>query len=178
MIRHGEAAADWGSHTDPGLSDRGRVQAEAVAREIERRVPRGPQILSSPLRRCRETALPLSLSWGREPIIEARVAEIPSPSDSLDERGAWLRGIAAGTWLDVPDLLPWRQSVIATLTALPQDTVIFSHYIAINVAMGTASSDDRIVCFRRDNGSITVFESAGAGLVLIEKGREADTKVN
>jgi len=178
MIRHGEAAAGWGSHADPGLSERGRAQADAVAHEINRRAPHTLSILSSPLLRCRETAAPLAQLWNSDPHIEPSVAEIPSPAGDTRERRVWLSSIAAGTWAAVPDLAAWRLSVVEALLKLQHDTVIFSHYIAINVAMGRAMSDERIVCFRPDNGSITVFESAGSRLVLIEKGREADTVVN
>ena len=188
MIRHGEAAAGWDADTDPGLSEKGRAQAESVAREIESRVGRKLPLLSSPLRRCRETAMPLSALWECEPVIETRVAEVPSPIDNLAERGAWLRRLMAGTWADAKlpentgngalDLLAWRQSVIDVLTGLGGDTVIFSHFIAINVAAGAALGDDRLVAFRPDNCSVTVFETSAGALKLVEQGREAETKVN
>ncbi len=188
MIRHGEAAAGWDADTDPGLSERGRSQAEAVAAEIERRVGAKLPILSSPLRRCRETAMPLSKSWACEPVIETRVAEIPSPIENLDARGPWLRRLMSGTWTEAltpentgngkVDLAAWRRSVVDALTDLPGDTVIFSHFIAINVAAGAATGDERLVTFRPDNCSVTVFETSGNALKLVEQGREADTKVN
>lgn len=188
MIRHGEAAAGWDADTDPGLSGKGHAQAEAVAREIESRVGRRLPILSSPLRRCRETAMPLSALWDCEPVIETRIAEIPSPIEELEARGAWLRRIMAGTWTEAlapenigdgkVDLPAWRQSVVDALTSLPGDTVIFSHFIAINVAAGAALNDDRLVAFRPDNCSVTIFESSGSALKLVEQGREAETKVN
>ena len=34
MVRHGRAAAGFGSHRDPGLDDVGRAQAEATAEEL------------------------------------------------------------------------------------------------------------------------------------------------
>lgn len=187
MIRHGEAAAGWDADMDPGLSEKGRAQAEAVASEIERRVGKKLPILSSPLRRCRETAMPLSKAWDCEPVIETRVAEVPSPVEDLEARGAWLRRLMAGTWAEAGDgghagskvdLLAWRQSVVDALTGLSEDTVIFSHFIAINVAAGAATEDDRLVTFRPDNCSVTIFETGGNSLALVEKGREAETKVN
>jgi hypothetical protein len=57
--------------------------------------------------------------------------------------------------------------------------VIFSHYVAINVLMGAATGDDRVVAFSPENCSVTVFDTAGSTLKLIEKGSEAAlTKVN
>ncbi|MEQ8282556.1 MAG: histidine phosphatase family protein [Parvibaculum sp.] len=188
MIRHGEAAAGWDADTDPGLSDKGRAQSEAVAREIEARVGRKLPLLSSPLRRCRETSEPLAASWAAAPAIEPRVAEIPSPIADVAERGPWLRRLMAGTWAEAltpentghgkVDLAAWRQSVVDALTERKEDTVIFSHFIAINVAAGLATGDDRLVTFRPDNCSVTIFETSGTSLKLIEQGREADTKVN
>ncbi|MGK2739920.1 histidine phosphatase family protein [Tepidicaulis sp. LMO-SS28] len=190
MIRHGKAAAGWDSDPDPGLDDLGRTQSEAAAQDIMQREQIALPILSSPLRRCRETAAPLAAAWKFEPVIETRVAEVPSPTDDLEERGRWLRGVMAGTWAEaVPSsggahtaydtkLLTWRQSVVDALLELKEDTVIFSHFIAINVAVGHALEDPRVISFRPDNGSVTVFETKGDTLALIEKGREADTKVN
>jgi hypothetical protein len=37
--------------------------------------------------------------------------------------------------------------------------------------------DDRVLAFRPDHASITVLETDGVGLVLVEKGREAVTGV-
>ena len=55
--------------------------------------------------------------------------------------------------------------------------VIFSHFIAINVAVGHATGEDRVRVFRPDNGSITTFETDGGTLRLITLGREAETEV-
>src|ERR1041385_6268254 len=178
LVRHGRAAAGFGESHDPGLDVVGRGQAEAVAQEL---APRGPlPILSSPLRRTRETAAPLAKLWNVQPAIEEAVAEIPSPTDNLQERVAWLREFMAGSWRNAtPALAQWRENVIAALTRLREDTVIFSHYIAINVALGAATGDDRVVVFSPDNCSVTVFENDGGALRLIGKGREAPlTKVN
>jgi hypothetical protein len=73
----------------------------------------------------------------------------------------------------------WREHCIGTVTAITRDTVIFSHYVAINVIAGAATNDDRVIVFSPDNCSVTVFETDGTNLKLIEKGAEAPlTKVN
>jgi len=178
MVRHGRAEAGFGEAHDPGLDDVGRKQAEAVAREL---APLGPlPILTSPLRRTRETAAPLAKLWNIQPIIEEAVAEIPSPTDDLRERVAWLREFMGGSWRSAtPALAQWRESVLDALIAIRADTVIVSHFIAVNVAAGFALNDDRVVVFSPDNCSVTVFENEGGALRLVEKGREAPlTKVN
>lgn len=179
MVRHGKAMAGFGESMDPGLDETGHAQADFVSKKL---APLGPlPILSSPLKRTRETAVPLSKLWKREPVIEEAVAEIPSPKGmTLEERVTWLRALMAGSWRDVPrDLAQWREEVVAAVARQKSDTVIFSHYVAINVAMGAAVGDDRVVAFSPDNCSVTVFETNGEKLTLIEKGDEASlTKVN
>lgn len=178
LVRHGRAAAGFGESMDPGLDVAGNLQAEAVARRL---APLGPlPILSSPLARAQETAAPLARLWSRTPSIETGVAEIPSPSDNLQDRVAWLRSFMAGSWQHATPLLAsWRQNVIATLLSFDEDVVIFSHYIAINVAVGLALGDPRVVVFSPNNCSVTILGTATDSLVLIEKGEEAPlTKVN
>ncbi|MEI9989310.1 MAG: histidine phosphatase family protein [Rhizomicrobium sp.] len=179
MVRHGRAAAGFGEDMDPGLDDLGRGQAEAVAGRLKSIGPR--LILSSPLRRTQETAVPLARAWGRTPVIEHAVAEIPSPKGmSLEERVAWLRGLMAGSWRDVPpDLAQWREACVAAVASLREDAVVFSHYVAINVLMGSAQADDRVVVFSPENCSVTIFDNDGGKLRLLDKGSEAAlTKVN
>jgi broad specificity phosphatase PhoE len=177
MVRHGRAAASFGESMDPGLDELGREQARVTAKRLETLGPL--PIVSSPLKRARETAAPLAQLWQRPPVIEEAVAEIPSTAHSLAERAQWLRGFMGGSWRDASmELAQWRENAVAALGALPEDTVIFSHFIAINVAAGAALGDDRVVVFSPDNCSVTIFESDGGRLRLIEQGHEAQTKVN
>jgi broad specificity phosphatase PhoE len=179
MVRHGKAEAGFGGAMDPGLDALGREQADAVAQKLKANGPL--PILASPLARTQHTAAPLAKLWNVTPVIEDAVAEIPSPEGmGLEERIVWLRKLMGGSWRDVPpDLATWREHCIATVTAIARDTVIFSHYVAINVIAGTALKDDRFIVFSPDNCSVTVFETDGETLRLIEKGSEAAlTKVN
>jgi broad specificity phosphatase PhoE len=179
MVRHGKAEAGFGEGMDPGLDALGRTQAVAVAEKLRAKGPL--PILSSPLRRTQETAAPLAALWQRRPVVEPAVAEIPSPKGmTLEERAQWLRKLMAGSWRTVPpELAEWREACIATVAGLSNDSVIFSHYVAINVVAGSALGDDRVVAFSPDNCSVTIFETGGGKLSLIEKGGEAPlTKVN
>ena len=168
-----------GEVVDPGLDDLGRAQAQEVAEKL---APLGPlTIVSSPLARaCQTAAQPLAKLWQREPIIEDAVAEIPSPGLELDERARWLRKFMAGSWRGAtPALAQWRENVISALTALNKDTVIFSHYLALNVAMGAAIEDDRVTVYSPQNCSVTIFETQNGKLTLVERGKEVLlTKVN
>lgn len=177
MVRHGKAAAGFDSHLDPGLDEVGRSQAIVTADAL---APLGPMpIVSSPLARAQETAAPLAERWGVAPIIEPRVAEIPSPSDDLAERAAWLRGVMVDRWANLSaELHDWRQAMIDCVGAYRDDCVVFCHFIAINVVVGAATGAEEMITFRPDNGSVTTIRADGRQLEVIELGVEASTHVN
>jgi len=176
LVRHGKAAAGFGDHADPGLAPEGVEQAREAATALAGEGPLA--ILSSPMARARETARPLAERWGIEPRIEPRVAEIPSPSEDLQARAAWLGKAMAGRWAELGERYRrWRDEVVAALLEQRGDTMVFSHFIAINVAVGTALDDDRLVCFRPDYCSVTVVRTDGGRLELLRQGREAETRV-
>ena len=184
LIRHARPAAGWGEDADPGLDATGEQQAEAASRTLAQTLDRLP-IYTSPLRRCRETARPLERLWQRSAEVLEPVAELPSPTLDLPARQQWLRQAMQGTWRELNDLAPagspdyiaWRQTLLDSLTRLPEDSVVFSHFIAINVAVAAAHSREDVVCFRPDHASITCVEAGNGGLRLVELGREADTMV-
>ncbi|MEP6658976.1 MAG: histidine phosphatase family protein [Acidimicrobiales bacterium] len=177
LVRHGRAAAGWDNHRDPGLDDVGQAQAEAVTLEL---APLGPlPIVCSPMRRTRETAEPLATAWRVEPVVDAAVGEIPAPAGvEMGERVVWLRRAVEGSWSDLGQRHEsWRSNVVDRLLALTADTVIVSHFVAINAAIGAAVDDDRVVVARLDNCSVTVIDIVDGALRLVEIGREADTLI-
>ena len=54
---------------------------------------------------------------------------------------------------------------------------MFSHFIAINAAIGSALDDDRLVLRSLDNCSITIIDIVDRVLQLVESGHEADTLI-
>ena len=184
LVRHGKAAAGFGSHPDPGLNELGQAQAQATARTLAELARPGSgqaplPIYSSPLARAQQTAQPLCKLWNCDYTIEPRVAEIPSPTEDLSQRSAWLQGIMAGTWdaLDT-SLQQWRTNLAQCLLDLKESSVLFSHYVAINAAVGVAQSDNRMVVFRPDNASVTTLSNDNGKLRVLELGGEAVTFVN
>jgi broad specificity phosphatase PhoE len=171
LVRHGRAAAGWNVDPDPALDDLGQRQALEVAGKL---AGLGPlPVLSSPLRRCRETSGPLAARWGVDVAIEPRVAEIPSPEGhTLETRIDWLRAAMAGTWSQVivsdgPRYAHYRTELLAALAALPNDTVVFSHFIAINASLDNCSVT-----------TVTTVTSNGRVEFSIDAvGNEADTLI-
>jgi broad specificity phosphatase PhoE len=176
LVRHGEAASGFDGHHDPGLSDLGREQAEAVAASL---APIGPlALVTSPLQRTRETAAPLERLWASPAVVEQRVAEIPSPTDDLEERTAWLRGAMRGTWSDLDSTYAaWRDELLSCVRSFDRDTVVVTHFIAINAIVGHAQDDDRVVSFAPANCSVTVVSCDGDDIRLVELGGQASTVV-
>jgi broad specificity phosphatase PhoE len=135
-------------------------------------------ILSSPLRRAQETAEPLGAAWGVPVVIEPDIGEIPSTTDDLAARTAWLSEVMDGTWDQAgPDVLAWRSRLLDALVRQPAPAVMFSHFIAINVAVGAALDDPRVVCCFPDNGSCTQLEVIAGRLAVVELGAQASTVV-
>jgi broad specificity phosphatase PhoE len=178
LVRHGRAAAGWDTDPDPGLDDLGRSQALEAAVMLGALAPCA--LVSSPLRRCQETAAPLAERWAGPVAIEPRVAEIPSPDGvPMGERVDWLRAAMQGTWADLGErYTTFRDGIIVALAELPTDTVVFSHFVAINAVIGAATNDDRLVIRSLDNCSITVVEiDADRSVRLLAGGHEADTLI-
>jgi broad specificity phosphatase PhoE len=178
LVRHGQAAAGFGEDHDPGLSPLGQQQAAAAADAVVAQLDGPLPILCSPLRRCRETAQALADRWDVTPTVDAAVGEITSPTDDLAGRTAWLRLAMQGTWSALDDeRLAWRDAVVARLLQIDTDTVVHSHFIAINAAVGAALGEDRVVCFAPDNCSITTLETDGRTLSVVTLGGQAMTEV-
>ena len=182
MIRHGKPASTWGqsSDLDPGLDELGDEQARG-ARDWLQRLPDPPtRVISSPLRRCRETARPYAHAIGVEIEVDEAFGEIPTPAHlTLEERPAWLRKAFGGRWSEITgdlDYEVWRRNVAAALHRCP-GAAVFSHYVAINAAVSLLTGSDLVLSFRPDHCSITTFELDGEDLRLVGRGREAETQV-
>jgi broad specificity phosphatase PhoE len=181
LVRHAKPAATWGEATDPGLDATGIAQAERTASELQARLPKLP-LYTSPLRRCFETAQPLANLWQTTAALLPEVAEVPSPPLSTEARAQWLAAGMQGTWaqlqvnspLGSPDFLGWRQTLLGRLRSLKTDSVIYSHYIAINVVVGAAQGHDRVLSFRPGHASVTTIEIVDNGFVVRQLGIEAD----
>ena len=179
LVRHGEAAAGYAEHRDPGLSALGHAQARDAADALLGRGLGEAQIVSSPLARAQETAAPFAAALGLRPQLETRISEIPAPDEALEARAPWLREIMAGTVEGLPPAQQtWRQGLIACLREAPAPSVFFSHFVAINLAVGAATGSAAMVSFRPGNGSITHLQTDGERLYLVALGDEADSVVN
>ena len=180
LIRHGEPEAAWGGAIDdPGLSEAGQRQAEAAATAL---VNLGDlHILSSPMRRCLETAAPYAQQRGLTPAIEPHVSEVATPAGVTDRR-AWLlqnfpwQAGPARAWSDLaPELAAWRAQMLGCVTALDKDCAAFTHFIAINVIVGAALARNETIVCKPGYASITELAVEGGELHLVRLGEEMRT---
>jgi broad specificity phosphatase PhoE len=183
FVRHGRPAASWGGgDEDPGLDETGRRQAAAVAETLL--MLSGPdrptRVVSSPLRRCRETAGPLAKALGVPVEIDPAVGEIPTP-EGIDpaERPAWLRDAFKGTWADIGgdiDYEAWRARVMSAAIR-HAGAAVFSHFVAINAVVSAVTGQDEVVSFRPDHASVTTLDVEDGMASLVSLGGEAATRV-
>lgn len=176
LIRHGEPVAAWGgADADPGLSEAGLAQAEASA---ERLAGLGPlAVVSSPMRRCQETAAPYARRVGKTPTIQQGVSEVATPP-GIGDRRAWLAASfpwrtpgQMRRWDDLEPLVRnWRDEVLRTVRAMNADTAIFSHFIAINVIAGAAMRKSETIVFQPGYASITEIDLRDGDLSVVKLG--------
>jgi broad specificity phosphatase PhoE len=183
LIRHARPSAGWGgADDDPGLDPIGLTQAKSAADQLLA-LPdalRPTSVVSSPLRRCQETAAPFAAAIDVPIEIDAAVGEVPTPAAlASDERGPWLREAFAGRWSDIKgdlDYEAWRAAVMMAVAGRP-GAAVFSHFVAINAVMTGIAGEPRVIMLRPDHASITTLELKDGRLLLVEAGREAATQV-
>ena len=72
----------------------------------------------------------------------------------------------------------WQSKILSTLKSFNEPTIIFSHFMVINIVVSTLKNDSRVVSFYPDNCSITEIENIEGKLNLISIGNELQTHVN
>lgn len=173
LVRHGEAAAGWGDHPDPGLSDLGRAQAESVSKTL--RGLGAKHAICSPMQRCRETAAPFARLINGPLKIEPSVSEIVTP-EGVKDRVSWLRDLMSGQWPD--EMAAWREEALGAVDALPAGIAVFSHFVAINAIVGKVTGNEDVLVFRPGHCSVTVLErDANGQLTVSALGKSVETKV-
>lgn len=91
------------------------------------------------------------------------MTEIPCPigqnGEDLAARRPWLTALMAQRYGALgPDIQAWRTALIDRLLALRTDSVIFTHFLTMNAALGHVQDDDRVVVF--DPGYCNIMELA------------------
>jgi|TARA_B110000438_G_C15814326_1_gene651239 probable phosphoglycerate mutase len=180
LIRHGEAGKSWNEDPDPGLSQKGKEQSEDLKIILNEEYSNSNfDVVSSPLLRAQETAIPLKEQFNCDIIIDKTFGEIPSPGVPLSQRSVWLKNIFETKIDDLEDAQSlWRDKIINKIQNLDNDTLIFCHFMVINCIVSWLENSDTNVSFYPNYCSITKLLKTRGSINLIEKGRELDTLVN
>lgn len=177
VVRHGRTDANasgllLGRRLDPGLDDLGRQQAQALAAALERAgVLPAARVISSPLRRSRETAE----AFGRPVEVDDRWVEL----DYGELDGTPLRDVPADVWSHWRDDPSWApaggeslvdlgvrvREVCAAVAgdAAEQDVVVVTHVSPVKAALAWALGVGDDISFRAfvAPASITTISTAG-----------------
>jgi broad specificity phosphatase PhoE len=179
LIRHAEpvriASGDVSGPADPGLTTRGSEQAQRLAAWV---AAEGVDVLvTSPLRRARETAAPLADSIGVEVEVVDGISEYDAHSDEYipieelralkDER--WQATIE-GRWADVGGVDPsaFQAQVVPAIDALiaanaGRKVAAFSHGGVVNVFLAHVLGIDRLLWFHPEYTSISRVHASRDG---------------
>jgi len=171
LVRHGRPDEGQPEHAqDPPLRDDGRAQAQAVAALLAREAV--THVVSSPLRRARETADPLAARLGQPVQVIDGWAEADRHLDryrsteTLRAQGPaeWVRFLADPVRYMGGDPDRFRADVMAALaetmaleaaSGAAARVVVFTHGLPINLVLSHALGLTRLTHFPPHYGSLT-----------------------
>lgn len=188
LVRHGESAGNVDPSVprseDPPLTERGREQAVRAAAALARAGV--DAVLSSPLRRARETAeaiaavagLTVEPAAGFHEVDMGALADAATPADRAEREAifsAWLSGDFRRRFPGGEDFDAVMRRVEAALrsvfptSAAPRGVVVVSHRMAIAAAASLANGTGRAALPGRcPNGAVTTLrEREGGGWELV-----------
>lgn len=178
LIRHGATSSVPADDIDPGLSILGIRQALGLSAMI---TEKPDHLLTSPLIRARETAMPLAAAFALERRVSPDYGELPwREGQTVVERANEINQTLGASWsaLD-PGWRNWRARLIERALSEVGDVIIVSHFVAINVLVGFATRDDRTLIVRPANTSITEFALNARGeLSVISLGAQASARLS
>ena len=171
VARHGRtpanAAGQLLGRLDPGLDDLGRAQAAAIATAV----PSGARVISSPLRRCRETAAAITADIEIDDrLIEIAYGELEGVRFSVARAEPWRAWLSYSGWAppggESHDQLATRMwSVLDehAAEAADRDIVLVSHVSPIKAALAWALGVGIEVSWRSFVAQASILRIATAG---------------
>lgn len=180
LARHGETEPNRDGlllgRSDPGLTERGQGQARMLGSVI---APRRPvSVVSSPLRRCVDTARAIAAPLGLEVAVDDRLIEVDygdwegMPLDEIPEE-------ASARWREEPDFAPPGGESLGALSSRVAgwceeqqargSVVAVTHVSPVKAAVAWALRADPTVAWRLfvDVASITTIGIRETGPVLL-----------
>ncbi len=180
LVRHGETAANAGGllqgRSDQGLTERGRQQSAAVAAALAGALKEGATIVTSPLRRARETAE----AFSRPAVVDERWIELDygefDGRNALDLRSSLRQGWNDPEWAppggeSLADVARRVSAACEELAAAEssQDVIVVTHVSPIKATTAWALGTGPEVAWRMfvDVASVTTVTIGADGLPLL-----------
>ena len=184
LLRH---ALPLSGHADPGLSDVGRAQAERVAEWLKG--SRIDALVTSPVRRARETAAPIEQSLGltAEVVHDLREWELDDPNhvyDALEDMSPddpRLLAVAEGRYDDfVPELdkVAFQQRTVAAIEGVfaryqeGERIVVSTHGGFISAYLAHVIGARQVMWFNADYTGISRVVRLPSGRVVVRSVNE------
>ena len=172
-LRIDEGEVEGGA--DPGLSEHGHLQARRLADWLAPETP--DAVVTSPLRRARETAAPLAETLGLRVEVDAGITEYDATAGSYipieelraakDER--WFATIE-GRWADAGGVDPavFQRQVVPAMHALVERfpgrrVVVVTHGGVLNVFLSHVLGTETLLFFHPEYTSISRVHAARRG---------------
>ena len=179
LIRHGEASASFGEHTDPGLSEKGKQQAHNLMETLSKENFDNFKFISSPKLRAVETAHPLKLQYNKDLVVQNQFSEIPSDDIPPHEKQDWLRGVMSQEIKTLPEAVKlWQNNIMSTLLNIDSNAIIFSHFMVINAVAASVLKNNKLLYFYPDYTSCTRLSVENNQIIEIILGDDKKTLIN
>jgi len=178
LVRHGEAAASWSEHPDPGLSSIGMEQAKNISLDFTDEFS-SYTLLSSPKSRAIETMEPIALAQKRNFELDHNFIEIPSSGIATEEKQAWLKKVFEAPIEELPeDVKAWRQNLIDWLLSYKGHAIVTTHFMVINVLASFMVKRNTIAYFHPGYTSRTEIWLENGSLKKLMLGDDKKTVIN
>ena len=179
LIRHGEAAGSWSENLDPGLSVNGIDQAKSLSLDNTNDYLKDYDFISSPRLRAIETSHFLARKFNKKVKINDIFDEIPSEGIKLEDKIDWLKKISSMPFKDLPNsVIDWQERIIKEILSFKQNSVIFSHFMVMNIVFGYINSSSKLLSFYPDYTSSIKVTLKDNEITSYQIDKEKKTKIN
>ena len=148
FVRHAEADGSWGNLSDPSLSDNGYLQSTNLLKHKELQNLEDFSFVSSPKSRAIETAKPLAKKFDKKLNIDDVFIEIPSKDITQNQKQEWLKKIIKTKRDKLPNIIKsWSNKIYFKSKSYKENTIIFTHFMVINVLLSKLAKKNTIMYF-------------------------------
>jgi 2,3-bisphosphoglycerate-dependent phosphoglycerate mutase len=178
LVRHGEAAASWSDHPDPGLSKEGGSQAKNTGNELVNEILKY-QLISSPKKRAVETMEIMIGGQDQTFAMDQRFIEIPSDNVMPEKKQNWLIEIFKAPIEDLPgSIKAWRNNLIRWVNEANGGFIITTHFMVINAVVSSLTNSKAISYFHPGYASRTEIWMRNGKLEKLVLGDAKKTVIN